>query len=66
MKKFWKTGLAAIACMAGLSLAGCSSQKAQNLNTVTMWVHVSKDDPEGKALSKNISIFNKTNTRGAS
>lgn len=29
MKKFWKTGLAAIACMAGLSLAGCSSQKAQ-------------------------------------
>ncbi|EEQ23874.1 sugar ABC transporter substrate-binding protein [Lactobacillus jensenii] len=64
MKKFWKTGLAAIACMAGLSLAGCSSQKAQNLNTVTMWVHVSKDDPEGKALSKNISIFNKTNKHG--
>ncbi|MDD6719539.1 MAG: sugar ABC transporter substrate-binding protein, partial [Lactobacillus porci] len=61
MKKF-KFGVAALACAAGLTLAGCSGNKADsNSKDVTMWVHFSNTDPEGKALAKNIKEFNKTN-----
>ncbi|GHN18023.1 sugar ABC transporter substrate-binding protein [Lactobacillus delbrueckii] len=64
MKKI-KLGVAALACAAGLTLAGCSSNKsASNSKDITMWVHVSKGDPEGKALNKNINAFNKTNKHG--
>ncbi|MFR0613551.1 ABC transporter substrate-binding protein [Lactobacillus porci] len=63
MKRF-KFGVAALACAAGLTLAGCSSNKSSNSKDITMWVHVSKDDPEGKALTKNVNAFNKTNKHG--
>lgn len=64
MKKF-KFGVAALACAAGLTLAGCSGNKADsNSKDVTMWVHFSNTDPEGKALAKNIKEFNKTNKHG--
>ncbi|MGN9066565.1 ABC transporter substrate-binding protein [Ligilactobacillus agilis] len=44
--------------------AGCSSKNSENSKDITMWVHVSKDDPEGKILQRNVSSFNKENKHG--
>ena len=66
MKK-WKLGVAAIATVAALSLTGCSNNSqsgSSNNKNVTMWVHFSNTDPEGKALQKNINDFNKENKHG--
>lgn len=65
MKK-WKLGVATVATIAALGLAGCSSnnQGSSNTKNVTMWVHVSNTDPEGKALQKNVNDFNKENKHG--
>lgn len=66
MKK-WKLGVAAIATVAALSLTGCSNNSqsgSSNNKNVTMWVHISNTDPEGKALQKNINDFNKENKHG--
>lgn len=66
MKK-WKLGVAAIATVAALSLTGCgnnSQSGSSNNKNVTMWVHFSNTDPEGKALQKNINDFNKENKHG--
>lgn len=64
MKK-WKFGVAVLAAVAAVGLAGCSnSSNGSNSKNVTMWIHVSKDDPEGKALSQNIKDFNKENKEG--
>ncbi len=66
MKK-WKLGVAAIVTVAALSLTGCSNNSqsgSSNNKNVTMWVHFSNTDPEGKALQKNINDFNKENKHG--
>ncbi|RVU71122.1 MULTISPECIES: sugar ABC transporter substrate-binding protein [Lactobacillus] len=64
MKK-WKIGVAAIAAVAALALGGCgNNQSGSNSKNVTMWIHVSNTDPEGKALQKNINDFNKENKHG--
>lgn len=64
MKK-WKFGVAVLAAVAAVGLAGCSNNSSNgNSKDVTMWVHVSKEDPEGKALSKNVAAFNKENKKG--
>ncbi len=64
MKK-WKLGVATVAAIAALGLAGCSNnQGSSNTKNVTMWVHVSNTDPEGKALQKSINDFNKENKHG--
>ncbi len=65
MKK-WKLGVAAIATVAALSLTGCNNSQSGSSNNknVTMWVHFSNTDPEGKALQKNINDFNKENKHG--
>lgn len=63
----WKLGVAAIATVAALSLTGCSNNSqsgSSNNKNVTMWVHFSNTDPEGKALQKNINDFNKENKHG--
>lgn len=64
MKK-WKLGIALLASVSAIALAGCSnSSQSSNSKNVTMWVHISKEDPEGKALAKNIKDFNKENKHG--
>lgn len=65
MKK-WKLGVvSAAAAIAALGLTGCSNnQDSSNSKNVTMWVHVSNTDPEGKALQKNVNDFNKENKHG--
>ena len=65
MKK-WKLGVvSAAAAIAALGLTGCSNnQGSSNSKNVTMWVHVSNTDPEGKALQKNVNDFNKENKHG--
>lgn len=62
MKK-WKLGVATVAAIAALGLAGCSNnQGSSNTKNVTMWVHVSNTDPEGKALQKTLmTLTKKTN-----
>lgn len=46
-------------------LTGCgNNQRSASSKDITMWVHFSKDDPEGKALAANIKHFNKTNKQG--
>ncbi|MFT8470224.1 MAG: sugar ABC transporter substrate-binding protein [Oenococcus sp.] len=41
-----------------------SGSSASSKKQVTMWVHFSKTDPEGKAMQKNITAFNKDNKSG--
>ncbi|MEE5988124.1 sugar ABC transporter substrate-binding protein [Ligilactobacillus equi] len=67
--KFSKLGkIAAVGAvaLAMLTVGGCSSSKGASSSSkdITMWVHVSKDDPEGKALQKNVNEFNKENKEG--
>lgn len=64
MKK-WKLGVAAITAASALVLGACgNNQNSSNDKNVTMWVHVSNTDPEGKALQKNVNDFNKENKHG--
>ncbi|MBP2058830.1 fructooligosaccharide transport system substrate-binding protein [Lactobacillus colini] len=64
MKK-WKLGLAMLASVSAFALAGCGNkQSSNNDKNITMWVHISDEDPEGKALAQNIKEFNKENKEG--
>ncbi|MGS0679478.1 ABC transporter substrate-binding protein [Lactobacillus johnsonii] len=63
MKK-WKVGLGILAIFLAIGLTGCSNTTNKSTKHVTMWVHVSNEDPEGKALLKNIHDFNKENKHG--
>lgn len=48
-----------------LELDACSNgSKNADSKDITMWVHFSNTDPEGKALAKNIKDFNKSNKHG--
>jgi fructooligosaccharide transport system substrate-binding protein len=63
--KHWKIGVMTVAALAGLSLTACGKGSSDsNSKDITMWVHFSNTDPEGKALAKNIKDFNKTNKHG--
>lgn len=63
--KHWKIGVMTVAALAGLSLTACSNgSKNADSKDITMWVHFSNTDPEGKALAKNIKDFNKSNKHG--
>ena len=63
MKK-WKVGLGILAAFLAIGLTGCSNNANKGTKHVTMWVHVSNEDPEGKALLKNIHDFNRENKHG--
>ncbi|QAS69797.1 sugar ABC transporter substrate-binding protein [Oenococcus sicerae] len=45
-------------------VSGSGNSGGNTKKNITMWVHYSKDDPEGKAMVKNIALFNKTNGKG--
>ena len=64
-KKLGKYLALATATLSIMALGGCSSKNSDSASkNISMWVHVSKDDAEGKALQKNVQEFNKTNKQG--
>jgi fructooligosaccharide transport system substrate-binding protein len=64
--RLWKLGTVAMAMAAVIGLSACSSGKSSSDGgkNLTVWVHFSKEDPEGKAMIKNVADFNKTNKQG--
>ncbi|WP_125606629.1 ABC transporter substrate-binding protein [Lapidilactobacillus bayanensis] len=64
MNKRKVLGVLGITVLTSLVLAGCSSKSKADGKDVTMWVQYSKTDPEGKAMAKNITAFNKENKKG--
>ncbi|GEL12825.1 multiple sugar abc transporter substrate-binding protein [Lapidilactobacillus concavus DSM 17758] len=65
--KLSKFGIVAVLFASAVGLSACTAKNdasGSGKDTVNMWVHYSKEDPEGKAMKQNINAFNKENKQG--